>query len=155
MTETENEEQRKARHDKIYSQHPILQVSNLETVFPSHYTFFGKTDVFVRAINSVSFDVYPGETLGIVGESGSGKTTLGRSILQLIRTRSGKIIFNGLEIQSLTQQKLRSVRKRPSNHFPGSLFITQPTVNGWGCHNGGNVTFGSIPGTGRKKTKSH
>lgn len=111
VTETENEEQRKARHDKIYSQHPILQVSNLETVFPSHYTFFGKTNVFVRAINSVSFDVYPGETLGIVGESGSGKTTLGRSILQLIRTRSGKIIFNGLEIQSLTQQKLRSVRK--------------------------------------------
>lgn len=108
--EEETAEERKTRHDLIYSRPPILQVKELETVFPSHYSFFGKADAFVKAVNSVSFDVYPGETLGIVGESGSGKTTLGRSILQLIVSRSGKIIFDGRELQGLSQKRLRSVR---------------------------------------------
>jgi len=109
--ETETTEERRERHDEIYSHPPILQVKDLETEFPSHYSFFGKADVFVRAVNCISFDVYPGETLGILGESGSGKTTLGRSILQLIKARSGKIMFDGREIQGLSQKKLRSFRK--------------------------------------------
>ena len=111
LPETETTEERKKRHDAIYSHSPILEVKDLETEFPSHYSFYGKADAFVKAVNCVSFEVYPGETLGIVGESGSGKTTLGRSILQLIRARSGKIIFDGQEIQGLSQKKLRSLRK--------------------------------------------
>jgi len=111
VPEVETAEERKNRHDMIYSRPPILQVKDLETEFPSHFSFFGKADAFVKAVNCVSFDVYPGETLGIVGESGSGKTTLGRSILQLIRGRSGKIIFDGQEIQGLSQKKLRSIRR--------------------------------------------
>jgi len=108
--EAETTEERTNRHDLIYSRRPLLQVKDLETEFPSHFSFFGKADAFVKAVNCVSFDVYPGETLGIVGESGSGKTTLGRSILQLIKARSGKIIFDGQEIQGLSQKKLRAVR---------------------------------------------
>jgi peptide/nickel transport system ATP-binding protein len=111
VPEVETAEERKNRHDMIYSRPPMLQVKDLETEFPSHFSFFGKADAFVKAVNCVSFDVYPGETLGIVGESGSGKTTLGRSILQLIRGRSGKIIFDGQEIQGLSQKKLRSIRR--------------------------------------------
>jgi peptide/nickel transport system ATP-binding protein len=111
VPEVETAEERKNRHDMIYSRLPILQVKDLETEFPSHFSFFGKADAFVKAVNCVSFDVYPGETLGIVGESGSGKTTLGRSILQLIRGRSGKILFDGQEIQGLSQKKLRSIRR--------------------------------------------
>ena len=111
VPEAETAEERKNRHKLIYSRPPILQVKDLETEFPSHFSFFGKADAFVKAVNCVSFEVYPGETLGIVGESGSGKTTLGRSILQLIRARSGKIIFDGQEIQSLSQKKLRSFRR--------------------------------------------
>jgi peptide/nickel transport system ATP-binding protein len=109
--ETETTEERKQRLDKIYSLPPILQIKNLETVFPSHYSFFGKADMFVKAVNSVSFSVYPGETLGIMGESGSGKTTLGRSILQLVKARSGNVIFGGQEIQGMSQKELRSVRR--------------------------------------------
>jgi len=109
--EIENAEDRKKQLDWIYSQPALLQVKDLETVFPSHFSFFGKADTFVKAVNGVSFDVYPGETLGIMGESGSGKTTLGRSILSLIKARSGKIIFNGQEIQSLSQKKMRPIRK--------------------------------------------
>jgi peptide/nickel transport system ATP-binding protein len=111
IPEIETTEERKNRQMVIYSHPPILQVKDLETEFPSHFSFFGKADAFVKAVNSVSFEVFPGETLGIVGESGSGKTTLGRSILQLIRARSGKIIFDGQEIQGLLQKKLRSVRR--------------------------------------------
>ena len=111
VADIETKEERKCRHDKIYSMAPILQVKNLETEFPSHYSFFGKADAFVKAVNHVSFDVFPGETFGIVGESGSGKTTLGRSILQLINSRSGKILFDGKEIQGLTPKKMRSLRK--------------------------------------------
>ncbi len=111
ISEAETTEERKNRHKLIYSRPPILQVKNLEIEFPSHFSFFGKADVFVKAVNCVSFEVYPAETLGIVGESGSGKTTLGRSILQLIRARSGKIIFDGQEIQELSQKKLRYIRK--------------------------------------------
>jgi len=111
VSESETVEERKSRHDRIYSQSPILQVKDLKTDFPSHFSFFGNPDAFVKAVNCVSFDVYPGETLGIVGESGSGKTTLGRSILQLIKTRSGKIIFDGREIQGLSQKRLKSIRK--------------------------------------------
>jgi peptide/nickel transport system ATP-binding protein len=109
--EIETKDERKERQDVMYARPPILQVRDLETEFPSHFSFFGKADAFVKAVNCMSFDVYPGETLGIVGESGSGKTTLGRSILQLIRARSGKIIFDGQEIQGLSQKRLRSVRR--------------------------------------------
>jgi peptide/nickel transport system ATP-binding protein len=111
VPEIENEKERKIRLERIYSQPPILQVRDLETLFPTHYSFFGKADSFVKAIDGVSFDAYPGETLGIVGESGSGKTTLGRSILLLIKSNSGKIVFDGLEIQNLTPKQMRKVRK--------------------------------------------
>jgi peptide/nickel transport system ATP-binding protein len=111
VAEAETPGERKTRHEMIYSRSPLLQVKDLKTEFPTHYSFFGKANAFVKAVNCVSFDVYPGETLGIVGESGSGKTTLGRSILRLITTRSGKIVFDGKEIQGLSQKKLRSVRR--------------------------------------------
>jgi peptide/nickel transport system ATP-binding protein len=111
VPEIESEKENKIRLERIYSQPPILQVRDLETLFPTHYSFFGKADSFVTAIDGVSFDVYPGETLGIVGESGSGKTTLGRSILQLIKSNSGKIVFDGLEIQNLNPKQMRKVRK--------------------------------------------
>lgn len=109
--EVETLEDRERRHALIYSRPPILRVKDLETEFPSHYSFFGKADAFIKAVNHVSFDVFPGETMGIVGESGSGKTTVGRSILQLIRARSGKIVFDGHEIQGLSSNKLKSFRK--------------------------------------------
>ncbi len=111
LSDAETAEERKNRHNLIYSRPPILQVKDLETEFPTHFSFFGRADAFVKAVNGVSFEVYSGETLGIVGESGSGKTTLGRSILQLIKARSGKIIYDGQQIQDLPQKKLRSVRK--------------------------------------------
>ncbi|MDD4209949.1 MAG: ATP-binding cassette domain-containing protein, partial [Bacteroidales bacterium] len=63
------------------------------------------------ALDNISFKLYEGETLGLVGESGCGKTTLGRSILRLIETQSGDIIFRGKNISQLSTSKMRSLRK--------------------------------------------
>ena len=72
---------------------------------------FGKTRQEVKAVDDISFCVYPGETLGVVGESGCGKTTLGRTILQLVKSSSGKVFFEGKDLQGLSGKKLRSVRR--------------------------------------------
>lgn len=96
---------------KLYAKEPILQIKNLKTYFPINKGLFGKAKDFVRAVDDVTFDVYPGETLGLVGESGCGKTTLGRAVLRLIEPTSGEVIFNGTNITKLDQKSLRDIRK--------------------------------------------
>jgi len=71
-------EERRLRHDKLYHKEPLLRVKNLKTWFPVSKGFMAKIKGYIKAVDDVSFDVYPGETLGLVGESGCGKTTLGR-----------------------------------------------------------------------------
>jgi peptide/nickel transport system ATP-binding protein len=72
---------------------------------------FSKPTEFVKAVDDVSFEVYPGETMGLVGESGCGKTTLGRTLLRLIEPTSGDIMFDGRNIVTMTQNDLRKERK--------------------------------------------
>ena len=85
----------------------ILQAENLVKAFPIRHS----RDL-VHAVNDVSFEVRAGETVALVGESGSGKTTVGRCILKLIEATSGRIIFNGQEITSLSQKAFRRLRPR-------------------------------------------
>ena len=102
---------REEAHKKLYAKEPILQLKNLKTYFPIKKGIFGKAKDFVKAVDDVSFDVYPGETLGLVGESGCGKTTLGRAVLRLIEPTGGEVIFSGINITTLDQKKLRDLRK--------------------------------------------
>ena len=63
------------------------------------------------AVDNLTFDVYPGETLGLVGESGCGKTTTGRTLLRLVEATSGEVIYNGQNILELSNKEMRSLRK--------------------------------------------
>lgn len=104
-------EERAKRHEALYRQSPLLKVSGLKTWFPIKSGILARTKGFVKAVDDVSFDVYPGETLGLVGESGCGKTTLGRSILRLAEPSEGSIVFDGTELMGLNPKALRSMRR--------------------------------------------
>lgn len=100
-----------SRRSKLYQQNPILKVQDLCTWYPIKKGLFGKAIDFVKAVDHVSFEVFPGETLGLVGESGCGKTTLGRTILRLVEPSSGKLIFDGKDITHLGKNQLRALRR--------------------------------------------
>ena len=82
---------------------PLLKVENLVQYFPVSRTYT------VKAVNGVSFNIYPGETYGLVGESGSGKTTIGRSIIRLYNPTDGRITFNGKVISGALDRNTRSM----------------------------------------------
>ncbi len=90
---------------------PVLSVSSLVTRFDVEAGFFGKVKRQVYAVEQVSLELYPGETLGLVGESGCGKSTLGRSIIGLETPRSGSIWFEGEEMRGLSWNRLQRLRR--------------------------------------------
>jgi len=104
-------QQTKDRFARLEKLEPVLKVRNLRTWFPTKTSLFGKPLEYVKAVDDVSFDVYPGETMGLVGESGCGKTTLGRTILQLIKPTGGSVIYNGQELTTMTTGNLRELRE--------------------------------------------
>jgi oligopeptide transport system ATP-binding protein len=87
---------------------PLLRVENLSVHFASGG--LGRPRI-VRAVDSVSFDIQPGETLGLVGESGSGKTTVGRAILRLVEPAAGRVFFDGADVLAARGPALRRLRK--------------------------------------------
>ena len=111
QSEIYTNQEREEFHQKIYAEAPILEVKNLKKYFfPS--TLFGQSDEpNVKAVDDISFKVYPGETLGLVGESGSGKTTLSRTVLLLEKPTSGEIFFNGTDITKLKKEEIRRLRR--------------------------------------------
>jgi len=101
----ETREQDTARYDE-----PVLRVEKLTTRFDVGHNFFGRVTHRVHAVEEVSFDVYPGETLALVGESGSGKSTIGKTLQQLVAPTSGAVRYNGQDIFSMDgagRQRLR------------------------------------------------
>ena len=103
--------ERVAKHKKLYSQEPLMQIKNLKTYFPIRNGFFGGISDHVKAVDNVNFDVYPGETLGLVGESGCGKTTIGRTIIRLEEPTEGQMIYKGKDIAKMNTEELRLFRK--------------------------------------------
>jgi peptide/nickel transport system ATP-binding protein/oligopeptide transport system ATP-binding protein len=91
---------------------PILQVKDLVKHFPLRGgQLVRRTVGDIHAVCGISFDLYPGETLGLVGESGSGKSTTGRVILQLREATSGRVVFDGEDLGSKSRKELRNVRR--------------------------------------------
>jgi peptide/nickel transport system ATP-binding protein len=108
---------------------PILQVRDLKTHFPVRGGILrpGSGGV-VRAVDGVSFDLLPGETLGLVGESGCGKTTIGRSILRLVDPSEGSVRFEGTSVLEMGRKELRSFRRRAQIIFQDPFSSLNPRM---------------------------
>ena len=100
----------------------ILEIKNLKKYF---YTAKG----VLHAVDNVSFTINEGKTLGMVGESGCGKTTTGRTILRLIQPTSGSIIFDGIDITSLSKNKIRELRSKMQIIFQDPYSSLNPRMS--------------------------
>ena len=122
--------EQKARLERLLKQEPLMSVKQLRVGFPMK-GMFGKTKKYTMAVNNVSFEVYPGETLGLVGESGCGKSTLARTLLRLIQPMEGDVVFDGDNITdlSLKSQKLRSLRRQMQIVFQNPYNSLNPRIN--------------------------
>jgi oligopeptide transport system ATP-binding protein len=90
---------------------PLLQVADLRTWFPIRRGVIARTIGHVRAVDGVSLEIAPGETLGLVGESGCGKSTLARTILRLDPPTSGRIVFGGRDLLAASAAELLAARR--------------------------------------------
>ncbi|MDD4328090.1 MAG: ATP-binding cassette domain-containing protein [Eubacteriales bacterium] len=90
----------------------LLSVKNLKKYFPIKSGLLGGQKGAVKAVDGVSFDIPKGKTLGLVGESGCGKTTIGKTILRLHDKTEGEVVFDGVDIHSLSREELRKIRPR-------------------------------------------
>ena len=116
------------RHETLFKQEPVLRINNLKTYFPINKGVFGKAKNYVKAVDDVTFEVYPGETLGLVGESGCGKTTLGRTILKLVEPTEGQIIFEESDLTHLGTKEMRAYRKEMQIIFQDPYSSLNPRI---------------------------
>lgn len=98
------------RHQALYAQNPLLEVKGLVKEYPLSHNWF-KENQSVKAVKQVSFNLFPGETLGLVGESGCGKSTISRAMVFLDPPTAGEICYKGQSVVSLNANALRELRK--------------------------------------------
>lgn len=118
-----------ARKHQLYAQKPLLELNNISKWFPVRNGLFGTSNSTIKAVDDISLNVFPGETLGLVGESGCGKTTLGRTILRLIEPTSGEIIFDGNNITNIKPQELRKLRREIQLIFQDPFSALNPRIS--------------------------
>ena len=114
---------------------PLVEVRDLRTHFPIKKGVLSRTVGYVKAVDGVSFDVYPGKTLGLVGESGCGKTTVGRTLLRLIPATSGQVRYKGEDFFGYKGEALRRLRRQMQIVFQDPVSSLNP-----------RMTIGSIIG---------
>ena len=107
---------------------PALSVKNLVKRFDLGGGFFGGVHGRVHAVENVSFDLQPGETLSLVGESGCGKSTTGRAIMRLIEPQSGHIAIDGTDVMALDKARLRDMRRHIQMIFQDPFASLNPRI---------------------------
>lgn len=107
---------------------PLVSVRNLVTRFDLKAGLFGHVSGRVHAVENVTFDIFPGETLALVGESGCGKSTVARSIMQLDRPRSGSIRFDGTELIAAPRPVLARFRREAQMVFQDPFSSLNPRM---------------------------
>ncbi len=123
---------------------PMLRVRGLKK-------YFGRHDRPVRAVDDVSFDIAPGEVLGLVGESGSGKSTIGRTLLKLIEPSAGSILFEGVDLATLTPRAMQPYRRRLQIIFQDPYASLNPRRRVGDTLAEALATHGLHPGAARAK----
>ena len=110
----------------------LVEVQDLRVWFPAGRGSSTKRRGFIKAVDGVTFNVRRGETLGLVGESGCGKTTTARAILKLLDPTEGRILFDGVDLSTVSRRELRLMRRRMQPVFqdPFSSLNPQRTVGG-------------------------
>lgn len=106
----------------------LLSVQGLVKHFPIYRGVFQRHVASVHAVDDITFDVYKGEAFGLVGESGCGKSTAGRTILQLYKPTAGKVIFDGIDLTKLEDEKLRRMRRRAQMIFQDPYASLNPRM---------------------------
>ncbi len=117
-----------ARLEQLVQQSPLLSVQNLDVTFPIRGVL-GMAQRSLKAVNGVTFEVYPGETLGLVGESGCGKTTLARALLRLVEPTAGQVIFDGQNVRQLRGNALRRLRREMQIIFQNPFSSLDPRMS--------------------------
>jgi len=116
-------------HDTVRrDEPPVLRVKDLVTRFELRSGFFGRVTREVHAVEKVSFDLHPGETLALVGESGCGKSTTGRSLLRLVESQRGSIEFGGRDILALPERQVQALRRDIQFIFQDPFASLDPRV---------------------------
>jgi len=108
---------------------PVLQVRHLSKSFPVARGFLHRTRAELRAVDDVSFDVQPGETLCVVGESGCGKSTLGKLVLRLLEPTAGRILIEGQDVTALSPEAMRPFRRRVQMVFQDPYASLNPRLS--------------------------
>ncbi|HSG05165.1 MAG TPA: ATP-binding cassette domain-containing protein, partial [Nitrospiria bacterium] len=114
---------------QVSAGNPLLSVRNLKKYFPLNEGFFGTKKRVVHAVDGVSFDLKPGEVLGLVGESGCGKSTTGRMILRLIEPTAGEVRFMGENLLEADGNRMRHFRRQMQIIFQDPYSSLNPRMS--------------------------
>ena len=106
---------------------PLIEAKDLKMYFPVGGSLFGKRKL-LKAVDGVSFQLYPGETFGLVGESGCGKTTVGRTLVRLYEPTGGQILFDGTDIAKLSEAEVLPYRNRMQMIFQDPYASLNPRM---------------------------
>ncbi|HKJ85277.1 MAG TPA: ABC transporter ATP-binding protein, partial [Spirochaetia bacterium] len=107
---------------------PVLAVRDLKKHFPIKTGVLSRVTGHVKAVDGITFDIYPGETFGLVGESGCGKSTTGQVILRLLNATSGSVLYKGEDVFSANAERMRTLRKEMQVVFQDPYSALNPRM---------------------------